>query len=505
MKLLKITSLCILAALLLCLAGCSDPADSMEPDVPKETLANGHLSLVVQNRDELAQLDSQYPELTSLDLSGSTCYEDILNYMNSHPHVAVTYTVPFGGVTADNSEASLTLEAGSCDYETLAANLKYLPNVAGVNLPGTDFSAEQLAALAEAYPQTAVTYTVNILGTEYPSDTTQLDLSTMTSDQVASVAPALSLLPQLTDVELMQSNGSSNLEPADVKVLIDAAPNALFDYSFTLFGKVVSTSDTELKFNYPKLGKDYAERIREALDILQSCTYFMIDAYQYDSAVMAQIREEYPNTEVVWRVKCGKYTFMTDTEVIRAVYNFTDKDGAELKYCNKVKYIDMGHNTSLSDISFVQYMPELEIMIGGGSLVSDLSAFAHCKKLEFLEMAYCEKITDISPLAHCESLKFLNISFSNVTSLVPLDALKLERFYYIQNETSDEEEALFEELHPDCWATFSGVGTDPYTKGWRYEDQGKTRSEIYNKIREVFDLDAVDARIAKQEAAEEDE
>ena len=33
----------------------------------------------------------------------------------------------------------------------------------------------------------------------------------------------------------------------------------------------------------------------------------------------------------------------------------------DLKYCNDVKYLDIGHDDELTDISFIKYMPKLEI------------------------------------------------------------------------------------------------------------------------------------------------
>lgn len=41
---------------------------------------------------------------------------------------------------------------------------------------------------------------------------------------------------------------------------------------------------------------------------------------------------------------------------------------------------------------------------------------------------------------------------------------------------------------PDCVTNF--YGKDPYAgAGWRYVDNGKTYTEIYKKVREVFGYD----------------
>jgi transcriptional regulator with XRE-family HTH domain len=106
---------------------------------------------------------------------------------------------------------------------------------------------------------------------------------------------------------------------------------------------------------------------------------------------------------------------------------------------------------------------------------------------------------DISPLKECESLRFLNVSFSKVADLSPLDDLKLERFVCLSTNVPEADRPAFEEKHPDCWTRFTGE--NPYSLGWRYDDVGVTRSEYYIHIREVFDYDAVDRELARQEAA----
>lgn len=37
-----------------------------------------------------------------------------------------------------------------------------------------------------------------------------------------------------------------------------------------------------------------------------------------------------------------------------------------MKYCEGVKYMDIGHNEYLTDLSFVSGMPNLEVMIASG-------------------------------------------------------------------------------------------------------------------------------------------
>ena len=180
-----------------------------------------------------------------------------------------------------------------------------------------------------------------------------------------------------------------------------------------------------------------------------------------------------------------------------------EKDAARILVRNTLKYMDLGHNEYLTDFSFVGYMPELEVLIGSGSAVRDLSGIENCKKLTWLELASCLKLDNIEPLAGCEGLKYLNISYTKVKSLEPLDGLKLERFVYLSPKASTKEQNTFTTIHPkaECITVFYGY-SQPYGYGWRYDDNGKTMFWYYKDvIRKVFNYDQADKILDAQKDA----
>ena len=492
-------SLACLLSLSFCLGGCEfkKPAEILSPtDAAVEEVLDPtattpdqveHLTRVVTEADFLGLED--YPNLKTLDLTGSTCYDAIDRYIKFHPQVEVFYSVSTGAKEVDPRVEELSLNQGDYTYEGLLQNLQYLHQLKKLHISHVAFSREQMDALTAAYPQLELTYSVMLFSQEYVSDTEELDLSFLTKDQVSEAVRGLSLLPGLTFVELM-NNGSSQLDMGDVKLLVEAAPSANFHYTFTLFGKTISTNDEEVEFKGHSIGNEGEPQLREALAIMTGCKSFRLIDCGIDNEVLAKLREDYPRTKVVWKIKFGKYSAMTDTDTIRAVYNVFDDTCFNLRYCNEVKYMDLGHNDTLTDFSFIGFMPDLEILIISGSAVSDLSGFENCKKLEFLEMASCLKLKDLSPLAGCDSLKQLNISYTKVGDLTPLDGLPLERFMSIHTPVSTKEQKIFREIHPDCWTTFY-YGSQPFGKGWRYDDNGLTYSEMYKKVRQVFDLDSI--------------
>ena len=513
----KVLLACAAAAMLLC-SGCS--SDSAPESLPPETTVIITLPAAPVEEETTAPADPResveelevvleageiytlehYPNLKTVDLSGSTCYDTILNYIEKHPEVDVTYTVSFGGTEVSNKAGSATLTRGSFDPDLLLRDLQYLPALTSISLPDVDLTAEQVTALREAYPEIDLSYTVELLGNSYDVNTTELDLSGMGSSQVDEALPRLGLLTNLETVTL-----SNSLSIEDVAKLQDANPGAVFDYSFSLFGKTVSTTDTEIVYKNQNIGNEGEADIRRALPILDSCERFVLDNCKLDYEVLAQIREDFRDqVKVVWRVYFGvdgRYNTLTDDDTIRAVYNVTDDTCGPMKYLEDVKYMDIGHNEYLTDLSFVSYMPNIEVLIASESGVKELTGFGNCKKLTWLELAYCYKLENIDALAECDGLKYLNISYSKVTSLMPLDGLPLERFVYLSPKASTSEQNTFISIHPkgECITVFYGYSM-PYSYGWRYDDNGKTMFWYYKDvIRKVFNYDQADAILKAQE------
>ena len=506
MKIKKRFLMCLLAVLMLLTAGCGKEEEAAFdghsiPESAKMREKVEELTLTVTEAD-FALLE-ECVNLKKLDLSGSTCYDAILSYMEAHPQVEVIYTVALGDQVYAPTIDRLVLEDGSFDFSGLMTALKYLPEVKSLELPRTSLINEDLNYIRQTYPQVELRYTIELLGEEYDSDITSLDLTAMTDSDLERVISRLTMFPELTEVKLSDEEGNSSLSVAAAGYLMNAQPGLQYQYYLNLFGQIIPHDAQRVEFTKVQIGNEGETQIREALRLLKNCTYFKLEDCGIDNEVLASIREDNPQTDVVWRIRFGPYSYLTDTEVIRAVYNVEDKHVPLLRYFKDVKYIDMGHNSTLTDLSFVAQMPDLEIMIGSGSAVKNLEGFENCKKLNFLELGYCYALTDVTPLAELSNLEYLNISFTGVKDISCLYDLPLKRFVCLDPIPNWESQEAFKAEHPDCWIRFTGE--NPYSLGWRYDDIGETRSEIYKKVREVFNLDEVDKAIARQEAKKNEE
>ena len=179
----------------------------------------------------------------------------------------------------------------------------------------------------------------------------------------------------------------------------------------------------------------------------------------------------------------------------RSIYLTFVSNSEPFKYLTKVKYMDLGHNTEMVDISFCAYMPNLEIAILSGAPIVDLTPLANCKKLEFLELAWCGLLKDITPLAQCDSLKYLNLGHTAVKDLTPLAGLNMEMLSFVNSGNkvgfTESDWQNIQAMLPDCWITYQPLkdsDATPYSTGWRYTKEGGF-TPIYRKIRDIFGYD----------------
>ncbi len=458
-------------------------------------VSNDSASLTISSLtlEDVEILVKYFPALETVDASACPDYAMLELLKVQLPYARVNYQVSLGEASFAPDTTELVLNVGEYDLETLQENLLYLPNVKTINLKTPELTAEQVEGLRAAYPEIAIACTVEILGREYDTETTELDLSNMTSADVAEVTAKLPLLPGLAHVDLTGENEVSSLSKEDAKLLMQTAPGVVFDYRFDFYGLTLSTAEEEVHVKNKKIGDEGEEEIRLALDLMKNCKRFVLEYCQVSNEVLAKIREDYrEQTKVVWRVSFGKGTTLTDAQIIRAVYDLVDDNCYNLVYCEDARFMDLGHNEWLDACDFIAGMPNLEGVILSGSPIKSLEPFRNCKKLKFLEVAFCEYLTDASPLAECTSLEMINISNTHIVDLSPLDALPLTTLVArmwttagVNSRVPVEEQERFRAAQPDCASYFSDK-KNPYGPGWRYTEDGKDYLEYYAMLRSIF-------------------
>ena len=212
------------------------------------------ISVTSLTAEDVEILLNYFPDLTALNAVGCHDYEMLEIFQTQRTDCQVTYEVDLGGKAVANDIGELTLEVGEYDYETLITNLQFLPQLQSLTLRMPELSLEQVEQLKQTYSEMAVSCTVELLGQEYDTETTQLDLSALTSADVEAAAEKLAMLPGLTTVELADAQGASQLTMEEAKLLMDAAPQASFHYVFDFYGETVSTTDEDSTYYFQEDG-----------------------------------------------------------------------------------------------------------------------------------------------------------------------------------------------------------------------------------------------------------
>ena len=235
---------------------------------------------------------------------------------------------------------------------------------------------ELYRSLREAYPEAQIELELRLFGETLSRGVRTLDLHEMRPEQTDELLAVLPYLEELEEIGFVSPEGVCAFTLDDIPHLDrirEAAPELRLHVSFDLFGQTVSDEDERIEYYLVPIGNEGAETVRAVLPYLRSCSYFLLDGCDIDNEVLAQLRDDFPDTKIVWRVwiiepwyssrvMMRRGSFLTDTERIRTTL-VRPENCDVLKYCTETKYVDFGHNFQMSDYYFLAYMPKLEACI----------------------------------------------------------------------------------------------------------------------------------------------
>ncbi|MCM1308407.1 MAG: hypothetical protein NC223_07410 [Butyrivibrio sp.] len=214
---------------------------------------------------------------------------------------------------------------------------------------------------------------------------------------------------------------------------------------------------------------------------------------------MEELMKRFPDVKFVWKVTLGLWTIRTDCVAFSTLkdgtitYRLTNDDVKVLKYCTDMVALDLGHN-KVTDISFLQYMPKLRILIlvdnrveGHDDLyISDLSWLRYTPELRYLEF-FVGSVSDISFLYDLPNLVDLNISYNPISEVEYLMKLpRLERLYIEHTLLTEEDYKLLQQTYPDAQIVYYGEGS--VDQGWREHERYFAMIDMYhnNYVNELF-------------------
>ena len=429
----------------------------------------------VITEDDLPQLELFY-DLHRADLRGSDCWEQIAAWADRHPEIEVEYSIPLpNGGSVDSLATSLDLRWMNTEQipDTLRAVrcLKRLERVDLGDVDGSRLQLRDLSSLQEAFSGVALSYSAVVGAERIDGDARAVDLRALAPEDVPAVAALLADMHSLESVEL-GSKGETALSWSDIAQLKAARKDAAFHYSFNLYGQEHSLADETLDFRGVPVD-DEGEALYSILPCMDHCRTLDMDSTGVSDEALAKLRDLFPQTEVIWRVWFGtNYSVRTDVERILAskpTVGGMIYDTTPLRYCTRVKYLDLGHNDEMSDLSFAMYMPDLEVLIIAMTGVSDLSPLTNCSKLEYLELNSSPYISDLSPLEGHTALRHLNIGCCpEIRDISPLYGIsELERLWIgCETPVPAEQVAQMRQAAPGC--KINTTTSDPHGEAWRF-------------------------------------
>lgn len=427
------------------------------------------ITLTELSEDDILTL-ACFPNLTAVHAEGCTDYENLMHLRQSLPNVVLTYTVSLSGTDYDQDAQLVELSDFTAEDVT---KLSYLPNLATVIISGGD--AEGLSQAQSYCQQADIVFLVRLGNELVETSATDLTVEDVTQAQLG----LLGCLPNLKRLHLVNPQA----EPETVFALSTTYPNIQTSWEIRIGTASFQSTDTEIDLSQVV--------VTDLTDVEQKMRYLPnaetvifglcgIDNPDWgnskakDLAVCEienealseyrdRVRDQY---KVVWTVRLGpSIALRTDKDNFMpnhfGVGQFFDDYTVNLKYCEDMVCLDLGHMT-MHTIDFVTYMPKLKYLILAWTEVQYIEPIRTCKNLVWLELDN-SCIRDYSPLVDCTALEDLNIgkTFCDITPILQMTWLK--NLYMIFGNGGDAWKAS--QALPNTHVVASGDAT--VGGGWR--------------------------------------
>ena len=354
--------------------------------------------------EEEINLLTYLPELTAVTAVGCRTPEQMTQLRDFCQEKGLSFALRFGTKTYPDTVQELDV-TGVTDGELEL--LQLLPELKTLHLKNPEADPETVAQLRSTYPKADISWEVEIAGVSFPDDTKEVDLSAVLESSAAQTAAGTAA-------------GTQTAAGAQTTTKTQATT-----------GNATGTQSTkETKSTAPAVTLNL-EDLEKKMSYLSDAKQVFLGKCGLDNEELAALRERVRDSyKLVWTVQLGKkLTARTDDTtfmpVREHVYYFLDEDAYNLRYCEDMLCVDVGH-MGLTNIDFVKGMPHLQILIlAHNGQLQDISPISSCKELIFLELDW-SAVKDFTPLVGCTSLEDLNIglTYPSVEPLMQMTWLK---------------------------------------------------------------------------------
>ena len=382
---------------------------------------------------DLEQLDYAR-QLKTVNAEGCRDYEVLEQLRQRRPEVEVRYSVAFSSGSYSWDVEELLLDSVAEEDILL---LKHLPNLKKVILAEGSYDQKTVEALRGSVHNAGLEFGLAFRENIYPDTEESLEIEAIT-DAELEILTFFSGLKTLT-----LKNPAA--DPEKVFALKDQLPGVTVSWQVSLGSQTYDVQATEVDLTEVEVTDlTEVEQKLAYLPELQSVTFGLcgvdnpnwgnsrskLTASPIENEDLAayrdRVRDKY---KVVWTVRLGpSIALRTDADNFMpnhfGVGQLPDSYAYNLRYCEEMVCLDVGHMT-LTDISFVEYMPNLKYLILAWTEVQYIEPIRSCKNLVFLELDW-SCIRDISPLVDCTALEDLNLgcTYCDITPLKEMTWLK---------------------------------------------------------------------------------
>lgn len=348
--------------------------------------------------EEEINLLTYLPELTAVTAVGCRTPEQMTQLRNFCQEKGLSFALRFGTKTYPDTVEELDV-TGVTDGELEL--LQLLPELKTLHLKNPEADPETVAQLRSTYPKADISWEVEIAGVSFPDDTKEVDLSAVLESSAAQTTAGTAA-------------GTQTAAGAQTTTKTQTTTGTATGTQSTAPAVTLNLEDLEKKMSY-----------------LSDAKQVFLGKCGLDNEELAALRERVRDSyKLVWTVQLGKkLTARTDDTtfmpVREHVYYFLDEDAYNLRYCEDMLCVDVGH-MGLTNIDFVKGMPHLQILIlAHNGQLQDISPISSCKELIFLELDW-SAVKDFTPLVGCTSLEDLNIglTYPSVEPLMQMTWLK---------------------------------------------------------------------------------
>lgn len=263
--------------------------------------------------------------------------------LDAYPKIKFTWPVTVGAAHLGNDAEELSYSlTGEESMDALEAALDLLPELKAVDFTGSRVPAEKRLAFRDAHPELQVSWTVPILGTDYPYETETLDFNGMAMGSMAELESVLPYLPKLTHVEMCDC-GFTNEE---MDGLAQRWPDIRFIWNVRFAGFNLRTDSTYFCASMDGLNHPYLT--------------------DNDAAV---------------------FRYLVDMEAMDLGHMYIS-DLSFLQYMPNMKYLIIAECYNISDFSPLGLCKELLYLEAFHTNINDLTPLLDCPKLRDLNLCY---------------------------------------------------------------------------------------------------------------------